>query len=98
MKQRDWVGGVWAAQRALAITVPPKGVMHDSRAWALAPYDIGSVCAFYAGLMELSREWLAKALALAPDDPRIAATASSSFRKKRSGRPASSRRPSVLSA
>ena len=71
MKQRDWVGGVWAAQRALAITVPPKGVMHDSRAWALAPYDIGSVCAYYAGLMELSREWLAKALQLAPDDPRI---------------------------
>jgi len=71
MKQRDWLGGVWAAQRALAITVPPKGVMYDSRAWALAPYDIGSVCAYYAGLIDLSREWLAKALELAPDDPRI---------------------------
>ena len=47
---RDWLGGVWAAQRALAITVPPKGVMHDSRAWALAPYDIGSVCAYLCGL------------------------------------------------
>ncbi len=45
--------------------------MHDSRAWALAPYDVGSVCAYYAGLLDLSREWLAKALELAPDDPRI---------------------------
>ena len=41
------------------------------RPGALAPCDIGSVCAYYAGLIDLSREWLAKALELAPDDPRI---------------------------
>jgi hypothetical protein len=44
--------------------------MYDSRAWALAPFDIGSVRAYYAELINLSREWLAKALELAPDDPR----------------------------
>lgn len=71
MQQRDWLGGVWAARRALAIGTPPKGVMYDSRSWHLVPYDIGSVCAYYAGLMDLSREWLARALELAPGDARI---------------------------
>jgi hypothetical protein len=71
MHRRDWQGGVWAARRALSITTAPKGVMYDTRAWALAPHDIGSVCAYYAGLMDLSREWLSKALELAPEDPRI---------------------------
>jgi hypothetical protein len=73
MGQRDWLGGVWAAQQALAIKSPPKGVMYDARAWNLAPYDTGSVCAYYAELRDLSRAWLTKALELAPDDPRIQA-------------------------
>jgi hypothetical protein len=47
--------------------------MYDTRAWNLAPHDIGSVCAYYAGLMGLSREWLTRALELAPDGPRIRA-------------------------
>lgn len=71
MQQRDWLGGVWAAQRALTINAPPKGVMYDTRAWNLDPYDIGSVCAFYAEMPDLARRWLAKALELAPDNPRI---------------------------
>lgn len=71
MNRRDWLGGVWAAQRALAITEPPKHYLRNAIAWGVGPYDIGSVCAFYAGMLELSREWLTKALELAPDDPRI---------------------------
>lgn len=71
MGQRDWLGGVWAAQQALNIVRPPKGAMYDRRAWNLSPYDTGSVCAYYAGLHDLSRAWLAKALELAPDDPRL---------------------------
>ena len=71
MRRRDWLGGVWACQRALAIITPPKGAMYDTRAWSLAPYDNGSVCAHYAGMPELAREWLTRALELAPDDPRV---------------------------
>lgn len=71
MDDKDWTGGIWAVNRMLAITVMPGDHTRDSKAWGVGPYDIGSICAYYAGQRELARTWLSKALELAPDDPRL---------------------------
>lgn len=71
MDEKDWAGGIWAATRALAIDVAPSDHTRDVKAWGIGPYDIGSICAYYAGQHELAREWLNKALALEPDNPRL---------------------------
>lgn len=71
LDEKDWLGGVWAVQRALAITVAPGDHTRDAVAWGVGPYDVGSVCAYYAGLRDLAREWLTAALALDPGNPRL---------------------------
>lgn len=71
MDDKDWLGGIWAVHRALAITTMPSDHTRDARAWGVGPYDIGSICAYYAGQEELARQWLTKALELAPNDPRL---------------------------
>lgn len=71
MDDKDWTGGIWAVNRMLAITVMPGDHTRDAKAWGVGPYDIGSICAYYAGQRELARTWLSKALELAPDDPRL---------------------------
>jgi hypothetical protein len=78
MKQRDWLGGVWAAQRALAITVPPKGVMYDSapRAGAACRQRLCVLCGLTICRVNGSpRRWSWRPTI------RASATASSSFRR-----------------
>lgn len=71
MEGKDWPGGVWAAQRMLAITTMPRDHTRDAAAWGIGPYDVGSVCAYYNGQRDLAREWLQKALEMEPDNPRL---------------------------
>lgn len=71
MDEKDWAGGVWAAMRALAITHMPSDHTRDVKAWGVGPYDVGSICAYYAGQRDLAREWLTKALEFEPDNPRL---------------------------
>lgn len=71
MAQKDWVGGIDAARQMLAITEMPRDHVHIMKAWGVAPYDIGSLCAYYAGETELARDWLTKALELEPDNARL---------------------------
>lgn len=71
MDDKDWPGGIWAVTRVLAIATAPGDHTRDAKAWGVGPYDIGSICAYYAGQRELAREWLTKALELAPNDPRL---------------------------
>jgi hypothetical protein len=71
METRDWAGGVWAAQRMLAISDMPRDHTRDAVAWSLGPYDVGSVCAYYNGQRELARDWLRQALEFEPENPRL---------------------------
>ncbi|WP_374653152.1 glycosyltransferase [Dongia sp.] len=82
MDGKDWAGGIWAAQRALAIDVMPRDHTRDAKAWGIGPYDIGSICAYYAGQHELAREWLTKALAFEPDNARLIKNSSWIFAQK----------------
>lgn len=71
LEQKDWAGGVWAAQRTLEITHMPRDHTRDAVAWGIGPYDVGSICAYYNRQPELAREWLNKALELEPENPRL---------------------------
>jgi glycosyltransferase involved in cell wall biosynthesis len=71
MDEKDWLGGVWAAQRAIGITSPAGDHTRDAVAWGIGPYDVGSVCAYYAGLGALASDWLKAALAFEPANPRL---------------------------
>lgn len=71
MDDKDWQGGIWAVTRMLAITAMPGDHTRDARAWGIGPYDIGSICAYYAGQGDLARQWLTKALEMEPDNPRL---------------------------
>jgi tetratricopeptide (TPR) repeat protein len=71
MDQKDWPGGVWAVHRALAITRMPSDHTRDAKAWGVGPYDVGSICAYYNGQMDLARDWLTMALEFEPDNQRL---------------------------
>lgn len=66
----DWLGGAWAATQAMACEMP-RGELYDVRQLTAGPYDIGGVCAYYAGLKDKAAEWLQRAAELCPGDPRI---------------------------
>lgn len=68
---KDWIGGVWAVKQLLAITEAPKHYLRDLNAWSYGPYDVGSICAYYAGMLPLSQKWLDKALEMEPNHPRL---------------------------
>lgn len=69
-KREDWIGGVWAAQQAIACPMP-RGEIYDVQQMQAGPYDAGGVCAFYAGMKDRADEWLRRAAELAPSDERI---------------------------
>lgn len=71
MAQKDWAGGIAAARQMLAITEMPREHVRIAKAWGVAPYDIGSLCAYYAGEKELAQAWLTKALEYEPDNARL---------------------------
>ncbi len=82
MDEKDWQGGVWAVTRTLAITEMSGEHTRDAKAWGYGPYDVGSICAYYTGQLELARAWLQKALELAPGDPRLLKNAEWIFGKE----------------
>lgn len=71
--RKQWVEGVHCIRQALRYTERPTHYLVHLPAWGSEPYDVGSVCAHYAGAAELAREWWLEAVKLAPTDERIAA-------------------------
>lgn len=71
-RRKDWAPGLWAVQRALEWPDEPDAGTFDPRTLTIGPYDIGGVCAFYAGQKELAAQWLRKAHEMDPADERMA--------------------------
>lgn len=71
--RKDFLGGYYAATRALNITKRQMIYMTDSSVWGERPYDLAGTCACYVGLLDKSREYIKKAYELAPKDQRIIA-------------------------
>lgn len=67
----DWTGGIWAAERCMALPTDRASYLADAVARSYGPYDVGSVCAWYAGQNGLAATWLRQALAMAPTDERL---------------------------
>ncbi len=71
MAKNDWIGGVYAANEALRIQTVNNAYYSDVSRWDLDVYDLGSICAHYAGMKELASEWMRAALAIDDKDPRL---------------------------
>jgi hypothetical protein len=68
----DFVGCLFAAMKAIAITERPTSYLTEQMHWGAWPYDLGSMGAFKIGWLELAVFYACKAKELAPDDQRIA--------------------------
>jgi hypothetical protein len=69
--RKDWLGGWWAAERALAIVQHTSGVGKVAKNWGALPWDLASVCAWWAGAKDRARECVYKAAELDPTSARI---------------------------
>jgi len=72
-EDREWAECELAAVRALAITERPAVYTTEPWAWGPLPYDLASIAAWNLGERERALLMGEQALALAPDDERIAA-------------------------
>lgn len=70
LEQKDYLGGLWASNKALAIN--NRHPEDSSAAWD-SPwvYDMGGTCAFYAGCYKQSLKLSQQAWEMAPDDRRL---------------------------
>lgn len=71
LRTHQWAGGVWAAQRALALENKPKHYICDAYSWNEGPFDIMAVCYFYMGLRTKAVANVVEAYKRAPYDSRI---------------------------
>ncbi len=70
-RERDWTGGLWGVQNALRCPEQPGVGTYDPYLLRVGPYDIGGVCAFYAGQKEQAALWMRTALELDPGNLRL---------------------------
>jgi glycosyltransferase involved in cell wall biosynthesis len=71
VRTHQWAGGLYSAQRALAIEEKSNHYICDGYAWGEGPYDLMSVCFYYLGLQEQAINAVITALELAPYSKRI---------------------------
>ncbi len=74
-EQQQWIQGYRAVRQALTITTHPRHWHTRPNAWNQYPMDIGSICAWHAGLLRDARGWVRDALREAPTDDRLRANA-----------------------
>jgi tetratricopeptide (TPR) repeat protein len=72
MNTKQWAAGAGAAHEAMDRS-PSNSYMADGIANTYGPFDVGSICAFYAGVHTFAKEWWSRAAAMAPNDERIKA-------------------------
>lgn len=68
---RDWPGGFYACQKALAIRRRHTHYESHGYAWGERPHELASICAYHLGLKDQAAEHLRQALAINPDHPRM---------------------------
>lgn len=74
-EQQQWIDGYRAVKRMLTITEHPRHWHTRPNAWNQYPMDIGSICAWHAGLLLDARRLVRDALRELPTDERIRANA-----------------------
>jgi glycosyltransferase involved in cell wall biosynthesis len=70
-ERKDWLGGMWAAERALAITEHKVPIGRRAHAWGAAPWDLLSTCAWFAGARAQALQAARQAAKLDPADQRL---------------------------
>lgn len=70
-RREDWHGVLWATGQALSITRRPRTYISEAASWGEHPWDLASLGYFYTGQYPKALEAAQKALALAPENPRI---------------------------
>ena len=71
-EQEDWDGVLYFTGCALAITVRPDSYICEAEPWGPLPHDLRCQAYFHTGRTALALEEARKALALSPDDQRLA--------------------------
>ena len=71
-EQEDWDGVLYFTSCALAITVRPDSYICEAEPWGPLPHDLRCQAYFHTGRTALALEEARKALALSPDDQRLA--------------------------
>ena len=71
-EQEDWDGVLYFTSCALAITVRPDSYICEAEPWGPLPHDLRCQAYFHTGQTALALEEAQKALALSPDDQRLA--------------------------
>jgi glycosyltransferase involved in cell wall biosynthesis len=70
---QDWIACLWAAQRALAITVKPLEYLCEAFAWGATPHDLAGIAAWHLGNIDQAAAHANAAAAIEPDNPRLQA-------------------------
>ena len=68
----DWPACLHFAEAALQITERSRSYITEGENWGARPYDLSALAAYYLGLYDLALRRGEAALALSPDDPRLA--------------------------
>lgn len=71
-EQQDWQSCLAAAERALEIAEKPLEYLCEEHAWGALPWDLAAIAAYNLGERKKAEAYGAEALALAPDDARLA--------------------------
>ena len=69
--EKIWVDCVKAFRSMFTINDRDLNYMATDEPWGVAPYDLGSVAAYYAGDIEQASAWLKKAVEMNPSDQRL---------------------------
>lgn len=70
-RREDWLGGVYAVKECIKRAANMNTYLSEPVCRGAGPYDVGSVCAWYAGLHGMAEEWVNIAAIMAPADERI---------------------------
>jgi hypothetical protein len=71
--QQDWQTCAAAARIGLEISKADVAYTCDPEVWGPKLHDLAAMSAYHLGHLDEARQWAAAALALAPDDQRLAA-------------------------
>jgi tetratricopeptide (TPR) repeat protein len=68
----DWPLGFCMTDMALRISEKSGSYLTEAEAWGPEIYDLGAIAAYWLGMYERARDWARAALALQPDNARLA--------------------------
>ena len=72
LKQENWSGALYFAEKALAIRERSRSYINEAESWGARPHDIAAVAAYKLGLWQTAYDQGRLALEKAPGDRRLA--------------------------